>query len=435
MTARTEISLLAAAWGVSMFALRLPAVPFGSGFLVASLLVLVALALGARRGSFSLGASLATPQAPLLLALVILPAVSAAIGAAPPQSWRAVARIAMIALAALLARAHAGPALRTALSQAALVVLALLATALVLGLVAPPIGALVFARSPHQHLGTLPRFAAFTDLPATTGLWALVALGAARWSSDVRLRRGATVASVVVAIASLSSATLAVPAVLASGLVRHARLRAILVLAACALAAAALFTHPLVVRVGERELALSALHEHYADGGLGPRHHPVHTSTLGPVSLDWHATAYALLLRRAVTCALEHPLLGVGPDRFAERCRVTTMSTYGVWSDTREPHDQLGAWLAELGLVGIALLTLALVLLVRRAPPSSWPLDRWQHGVLVAIAVASLGGEIVETIPVLVLLAVATASGLRAPRPGDAPSERSRADDARSGAT
>jgi hypothetical protein len=435
VSARSEITLLATAWGASMLALRAPGVPFGAGFLVATVLALAALALGLRRGSLSLRASLATPHAPFLVALVLVPAALAAASVAPPDSWRAVLRVAIVALTALLARAHAGPALRAALARAGLVVLALLGLALVLGLVSPPIGALVFARSPHQHVGMLPRFAAFTDLPATTGLWALVALGAARWSSDVALRRGATVAGGLVALATLSSATLAVPALLASGLVRHARLRATLVLAACALAAAALFTHPLVLRVGERELALSALHDHYDVDGLGPRHHPVHTSTLGPLSLEWHATAYALLARRAVTCALEHPLLGVGPDRFAERCRVTTMSTYGVWSDARAPHDQLGAWLAELGLVGALVLALSLAVLVRRSPPSTWPLDGWQQGVLAAIAVASLGGEIVETIPVLVFLAVATSPDVSAPRSGEDPSARSRADDARSDAT
>ncbi len=402
-----DATLLAIGWGASLVALRAPGVPFGAGFLVATALAAVVLARTLARSS-SREALARSPWLRASLVVLVAHAVPAALTASPLTSWLAVARLGLVLVFATLTHVHAGSPLREGFSRAGALFLAVLGASLVLGLTVPSVRALVFVAGAHQHVGSWGRFAALTDLPATTGLWALVVMGAARAHPDARVKIATTITGLLVAVASLSIATLAVPLVLASGLVENRRARAIAMIAAALLAVTALWVHPLSVRVGEHEITISTLHAGWHRDTLGAIHQPVHVSTLGPVALEWHATAYALLAERAITCALEHPVTGVGPARFAERCPVMTMNTYGEWTTSRRAHHQLGAWMAELGVLGLALLALAArVLAVDRARLA--PLDRWQWGSLAALGVGLFSGEIVETIPVLAWLALVLA--------------------------
>ncbi|MBN8615185.1 MAG: hypothetical protein J0L92_31605 [Deltaproteobacteria bacterium] len=408
-----DATLLAIAWGASLVALRVPGVPFGSGFVLASVLAAVVLVRTIKRPA--LRDALARSQWPRAAVLVLVAhALPAALGAAPITSWMAIARLSLVLVFASLMHVHAGSPAREGVSRAATVFLCASIVAFVLGLVVPSVHALVVVEGAHQHVGRLDRFAALTGLPATTGLWALLAMGAARAHGDARVRTASTVAGLFVATVSLSVATLAVPVVVAGGLVSHARARLAVMLVAAAVAIAALWMHPLALRVGEHTIASSSLHEGWHHEALGARHHPVHETALGPVTITWHATAYALLAERAIDCFFEHPVLGVGPARFAERCPVTTMNTYGEWSAARRAHHQLGAWIAELGLVGVALLGLA-SWLVRPRRASLDALDGWQCGVLGALAIGLFTGELLETIPVLGWLALLSADGAITP--------------------
>jgi hypothetical protein len=79
------------------------------------------------------------------------------------------------------------------------------------------------------------------------------------------------------------------------------------------------------------------------------------------------------------------------------------MNTFGEWTDQRDSHNQLGGLAAELGVVGLALLCCAWLLL--RRDYAFELLTTWQRAVWVSLLVCALGSEDLLTLPVLALLA------------------------------
>jgi hypothetical protein len=205
------------------------------------------------------------------------------------------------------------------------------------------------------------------------------------------LRRAARALAVFIAMASASIATLALPSVLCAGAIRGPRARWWATVGVAIAALVPLYVHVITIRCGAREFALSSLHPSYEQEGLGRRFMPLHDVQTAGVSTRFHLTAYAALAVRAVTCFAEHPLTGVGPKMFEDRCPVVTMNTYGEWADRRGPHNQIAALVSELGLVGVCLVVAAAWL---RACRMTWrPFDPWSAAALVGIVVCSFAGE------------------------------------------
>ena len=127
------------------------------------------------------------------------------------------------------------------------------------------------------------------------------------------------------------------------------------------------------------------------------------TLALPGIALLGHASAYGKLATRGLSCFAQHPVVGVGPGGFRESCRVMAMNTFGEWTDQRDSHNQIGGLLSELGLVGVALLTLAW-LACRRGYRFD-VMTSWQRAVWTGLFVCGLGSEDLLTLPVLALLA------------------------------
>lgn len=264
-----------------------------------------------------------------------------------------------------------------------------------------------FERVQHEYAAGWPRFRGLANTPAPAGVWALVSVGLIEASPRRRLRWLARALGLLQACASLSIALLAVPALL-TALLPQRRLRWCLVGCAAVLAAAVLYFQPLELSVAGRTLVVSRDLPQYWSGGLGDEFMPHVTLVLPGVSVSGHVTAYGKLAFRGLTCFAEHPFVGVGPGRFREACRVMAMNTFGAWTDQRDSHNQIGALLGELGVVGVALLSAAWA--VGRRGYRFDALTSWQRAVWVGLLVCSLGSEDLLTLPVLALLASQLAS-------------------------
>lgn len=294
-----------------------------------------------------------------------------------------------------------GESARQALAWAAL---ALLVGNLAFALASPwlPTDSGAFEIAQHEYVRVAPRFRGLANSPAPAGVWALVAVGLAELLPTQRLRWLARSLGLLEACASLSIAALAVPALLVA-LLNRSRLRWGLTFVAAAFAAAILYFQPLDLALGSHTFAISSLHPSYASEGRGPTYMPQKTLALPGITLHAHATVYGKLAARGLTCFAEHPLVGVGPGRFRKACRVMAMNTLGEWTDERDPQNQVGGVLSELGSVGVALLICAWLVLRRRYRLKS--LTAWPRAVWTGLFVCALGSEALLALPVLALFA------------------------------
>jgi O-antigen ligase len=83
----------------------------------------------------------------------------------------------------------------------------------------------------------------------------------------------------------------------------------------------------------------------------------------------------------ALSLMVEHPIIGIGPGRFAEESQVAASDP-----DTRQGHQEFLQVGAESGVVGGLLLAAVCVWAIARAGPDQGPV-----GVIVAAGVAALG--------------------------------------------
>jgi len=259
-----------------------------------------------------------------------------------------------------------------------------------------------FERVRHEYVAGFPRFRGFANSPAPAGVWALVSIGLMESSPRSRDRWFARALGQLEAAATLSIALLALPGLLAALLPRR-WLRRTLVGASVVLAAAILYFQPLELTVAGRALTLSRELPEYWSEGLGPQYMPQVTIALPGIIVRGHVSAYGKLALRGLSCFAQHPLLGVGPGGFRDSCRVMAMNTFGEWTDQRDSHNQIGGLLAELGLVGVALLTLAWLALRRGYQFDA--MTSWQRAVWTGLFICALGSEDLLSLPVLALLA------------------------------
>ncbi|HET7541981.1 MAG TPA: hypothetical protein VFK05_19045 [Polyangiaceae bacterium] len=302
-----------------------------------------------------------------------------------------------------------GARARSALGWAAM---ALLIGNLILALSSPLLGGhfSAFEQVQHEYTAGLPRFRGLANTPAPAGVWALVSIGLLEAFPRSKLRWVSRALGLVEACATLSIALLAVPALLAALLPKR-WLRWPCVACAVVFAAGVLYFQPLGVSVAGHALVNSRELPQYWSGGLGPEFMPQVTFGAAGLSVTGHVTAYGKLALRGLTCFTEHALVGVGPGRFREECRVMAMNTFGEWTDQRDSHNQLGGLLSELGLAGVGLLASAWV--VGRRGYRFEVLNTWQRAVWVGLFVCSLGSEALLTLPVLALLASQLAPRIR----------------------
>ena len=394
---------LAAAWLASTVAIPLPGAPVlaGAGFVASIAITGVALGVWLLSNRQGLVQAVRENRAMAIAGMLVAAAylVSALAAGAPREGLVAFLRVGAIgAFGIATVCANRTLALRTAFAGSGLVLLAIYSLLLVLGWVFPRAAPYVFLTLPHQHLANMPRFAALTGTPGSTGAWALLGIGLVGSLRCRALSRAGRLAGALVALATFSTATLALPAVVAAAIMKRGRAR---VLTTCALAAAGiapLYVHVLTIEVGATQLTVSSLHPSYEAFGLGPELMPVHEAHVLGAGVRFHFTAYAALAVRAASCFAEHPLTGVGPRRFEEACPVVTMNTYGEWSAHRGPHNQFTEVVVELGLVGILLVTAAGWLVWRRM---RWePPDGWCVGAAVGIVVCSFGADLLVSLPV-----------------------------------
>ena len=293
-------------------------------------------------------------------------------------------------------RQAAGPAFDGAFAGAAALFVASQLLLFLVGLVSAPVHEVVFQSQLHQHVGGLPRFRGWAGAPTGLGTWALVALGLSRRLEPRWLRGAVMLTALGLAAASLSIATLAIPVLLALVALRGRRAR----WTAAGLSIAVLlvlYVRPLALTNGDRAPASWPVHPQYHRDGLGSRYMPVHAVGALGLKVHFHFTAYALLAGRGLRCLAEHPLAGVGPQRFDDRCRVMTMSTYGHWTSARMAHNQYIGWMAQTGSIGLFAVALAIHLFRRQL---GWrPRDRWAMGVTAALLIAGFTWELVLSYP------------------------------------
>lgn len=261
----------------------------------------------------------------------------------------------------------------------------------------------------HQHLGNTRRFIGWVGNPAALGTSAFLAASMGSRSQMKWVAWASPVAGALIAVFTLSVATLAVPAFLLVASFRSVRWRVMSAGAGVVAAMMILYIKPLTVGLGDRRFEVSEVHPAYHRHGNGPRFMPQRELSLGAATFQFHFTAYAYLAVAGLKCFAENPVFGVGLERFVTNCTHMTMSTYGGWSLRRRAHNQFVQWVSETGGVGLLLAVLALLFARKKLP---WMvLGRWQWGTLAAIMVTSLGGEMLATIPL---------SGWSATQMGDA---------------
>ena len=393
--------VFALAWSISTISLPAPGPVAGNGGFVAGV---VLLASGALLCTWS------SPARTLARARALFPAWLVAAGGLALPLLASAPSLGDVALAARDALALGFFAVLAAVNDEkmrralALAALALLLLGVLSALVTPLVpGWSAFEIGPHERVQAIPRFRGLSSTPAPAGVWALSALGLSGGLPDGRTKKVLLVLSLLTALFTFSIATLALPAVLAFAALKHSRLRTVVTGALGLGAAFVLYFHTLELVAGSRQVTISHVHPAYEDEGLGARYLPIQDVGSKSLHVRGHETAYGSLARRGLTCFLEHPLTGVGPGRFIDRCPVMTMNTFGEWTDRRSPHNQMGAILSELGVVGLVLLVAALAVLSRRVRVV--PGDRWANAALVGVAVCSLGSETLFTLPVLGVLA------------------------------
>jgi len=289
--------------------------------------------------------------------------------------------------------------LRRALAISAAALIVQNAALLVLGLMVQGFAPTVFETGPHEMLGNVPRFQGFAGTPTAAGHWSLLAMGLVQWLPRRDLRRCLTCLGIPVVLATLSLASLALIGAFAWAVGPRPG-RAALCFAAILVILGTMHTQVLCARIGAKTFVLSRHLPEWERDGLGPKYMPEQTLRAGPVQLEWLWTGYHYLAVRGLICFVDHPVLGVGDRRFAARCPVMTMSTYGYWSPAREPHNQYTGWLAEQGTLGLVAVACAIwlsrrCLRLRKDTPALIP------AALVGSLIVGLGGDAILTLPVV----------------------------------
>jgi hypothetical protein len=257
----------------------------------------------------------------------------------------------------------------------------------------------------HSVLGTLPRFRGLAEHPMACGSATLLLVGlAAGLPGSARIVRfGAIGAGFVVVAATLSFATLTLPAAAVFTLPKRSVTRALGLIVASFVALAALWFNPLRLEVAGHILLERQPVPGYMLENNGPAFMPIHTIQGSGLRLDFHLTGYALLALRSLSCAREHPL-GVGGRNFVHSCPVMAMNTFGGWTSSRGAHNAYGALLAEGGLL-TTLVTAALVVVVLRRLHGCG-VARLPCGIVLAYLLAGAGGASPFQFPFAALLAV-----------------------------
>lgn len=353
-----------------------------------------------------------------------------------------VLRVALVSLffLLLLSDAEARGKTRAALAWIGLGMIAANLLLFLLAFASSALAPWVLEQVANQTSGTLPRFVGLAPSPFGQGATLLVWVALLRHPGiPLRLRQAATVSGLALSLATISFASLVVPIAVTWRFVSRRRLRAALVLAQLVGALIILYVHPLSLRIGDRRLELQQVHSGYSAEGLGARHMPIQRLELLPgTEIEFHPTAYFYLAKRALSCATEHPLLGVGGRNFSRSCPVTTMSTIGRWSKGRVAHNEWTGVLAEHGLLGSLATAWLLGLLVARLRsrarsgdpsqglPGAAPVannthnaandtnvyltdefDRpWRAGLMLAYLAAGFAGELCFQFPFAALLAM-----------------------------
>ncbi len=138
----------------------------------------------------------------------------------------------------------------------------------------------VFETASHQILGAAARFRGLAGTPAAAGLWTIVALGLVQAVPIQWARVALRTTGVVVILATLSVATLALPAMAAYVISRSTRTRALVCSLAVLGAVTALHAQPLQLRCGSSVLVVGHRHPAWEQDGLGARFMPgPHPST------------------------------------------------------------------------------------------------------------------------------------------------------------
>ena len=292
-------------------------------------------------------------------------------------------------------------ALRSTVARTAVAIVAAWIVTAMIGAAWDPLGRLVFSSDTHQKLGSLGRLQAWSASPAALGFHALAGVGLIRFSEQALVRRLATIAALVVAIATFSFASLLVPVVLLVGLTRSRIVRWTGTTLLTAAALLALYIHPLELGLGSSTIVVGRLHPAYERSDLGAELHPVHDVGLGPASLRFHTTAYFELVRHAVPCFCAHPIPGIGADNYPYTCPVRALDTVGRSAPERI-HNEYAGIVVERGLVG-ALAAIALIVILRRRYEARLT-DRAQLGALVACLLTALSWTVLHE-PLFVVLA------------------------------
>jgi hypothetical protein len=263
---------------------------------------------------------------------------------------------------------------------------------------APSLFGWAFEIGVHQHLGQSRRFIGWVGNPAALGTWAFLAASLASRCHVKWIAILGPVAGVVISAFTLSIATLAIPAFLMIAFIRSVAWRLASAGACLLMAIMVLYMQPLTLDVGETHFELSKVHSKYDHNQNGPRFMPIKSMRLGNATFRFHVTVYGYQAAAGIKCFMEHPVLGVGLERFARSCSATTMNTYGSWSSHRRAHNQFVQWTSEMGALGLLLTFAAMAFARQRLPWNA--LGRWQWSAFAALVVASFGGEMLATIPV-----------------------------------
>jgi uncharacterized membrane protein YqjE len=340
--------------------------PGRAGFFWAALAFVVAAvldrdALGDRLGS----------NRPLLVAAGAVAAsrvLSAAIADAGLPAWADVARVALcggVLVLFAIRDQQDDDAHREALARVGMVLLVALALLFVAGAASPSLKGTLFEAGSHSVAGARPRFLGWSDHPMACGVLALQAIVLTQLSARAQLRRAGALVGLGVCVVTASFA--AACAVLALvGRARRPLVRRALGAVVVAAALSVLWVHPLRVEVLGRELVDRPPPPAWYEAGKGARHLPVFDVDARLLRVRGYATGYGRLAARGLDCFVGSPVFGVGARDFSRDCPVEALNSHGRWSRHRDPHNAWTGALAEHGLVGLALLIVALAVVARR---------------------------------------------------------------------
>lgn len=211
-----------------------------------------------------------------------------------------------------------------------------------------------------------------------------------------------TLVALALTVATISFATLLVPAVLIWVIIQQRTLRILGILAVTIAAVTILFVRPLSLQFGDETYQLGQLQPSYAVDGNGDKYMPKQKFTFSNVQLDYHLTAYYYLAQRSLLCFIENPYTGVGGRNHRISCPVKTMNTWGGWTTGRIAHNEYTGLFAEYGAIGVVatFLLLAVLFFKHRFQPE----DVWVQGIAIAYLIIGLAGEVWYQFPFAALI-------------------------------